>query len=179
MYETKDVIRHKIRQTLALLVVDEPWVMVRISSLISRRGYNIDTITVGKTHLAGISKIVLNFKGDDEIVQKLTRQMARVESVLKVVLLDASIERELCLVHVRVSNDADEERILTYTNKAGHSVISKNGSGLIIEATDTPQHIDAMLAFVDQFGILDISRTGVTAMSQTPALSEEECAELR
>lgn len=179
MYGTKDVVQHKTRQTLALLVVDEPWVMVRISSLISRRGYNIDTITVGKTHLSGISKIVLNFRGDDEIVQKLTRQMVRVESVLKVVLLDASIKRELCLVHVKVSGDENEEHILSYINRTGHNVVLKNESGLIIEAMDTPQNIDALLSFVDQFGILDISRTGVTAIGNTPALSEEECAELR
>ncbi len=179
MYETKDIVTQKTRQTLALLAVDEPWVMVRISSLISRRGYNIDTITVGKTHLMGISKIVLSFSGDDATVEKLMHQMMRVESVLKVVRLDACIERELCLVHIKAFDDAARERILSYINRAGYSVAAKDGQDLIIEAADTPQRIDSLLAFVDEFGILDLSRTGATAMSTTPALCEEECEKLR
>lgn len=179
MYDTKDVTTEKTRQSLALLVVDEPWVMVRISSLISRRGYNIDTITVGKTHITGVSKIVLSFSGDDATVDKLMRQMMRVESVLKVVRLDASIERELCLVHVKALDDAVQESILSYINKAGYLIAGKDASSLIIEATDTPARIDALLSFVDQFGIVDLSRTGTTAISTTPALSDEECAKLR
>lgn len=179
MYDTKDIIAEKTRQSLALLVIDEPWVMVRISSLISRRGYNIDTITVGKTHVAGVSKIVLSFSGDDATVGKLMRQMMRVESVIKVVRLDSSIERELCLVHVRAFDDAMQERILSYINKAGYLIAGKNTASLIIEATDTPQRIDALLSFVDEFGIIDLSRTGATAISITPALSDEECAKFR
>ena len=178
MYGTTDVVLGGKRQTLALLVVDEPWVMVRISSLISRRGYNIDTITVGKTQVEGVSKIVLDFDGNNTAVQKLIRQMERLESVFKVVHLDSSLQRELCLIHIKTNGDADEEQILSYINKEGYLVISKNESSIIIEATDTPKRIDEMLSFAKQFGILDVSRTGIVAISNTPALSEEECATL-
>ena len=101
----------KHRKIIGMLVEDEPGVLTRISGLFTRRGYNIETITVGKTVKPGISKMVIAVTGDDDILEQIEKQCNKLVDVIKVTELSShdSIILELCLVKVAIK---DEKAVL-------------------------------------------------------------------
>ena len=94
------------KHTISMLVEDEPGVMTRVAGLFARRGFNIDTITVGKTHHKRISKIVITVKGDDRVVEQIEKQVNKLVDVFRISELseEDSVIKELCLVKVTLAN---------------------------------------------------------------------------
>ena len=78
-----------MKHTIAMTVIDEPGVMAKISGMFARRGFNIDTITVGKTQKEGISKIVITVIGDDRVIEQVEKQLNKMIDVIKVIDLPA------------------------------------------------------------------------------------------
>lgn len=156
----------KHKHVIAMLVEDQPGVLTRIAGLFARRGFNIDTITVGKSTKKGISKIVVTMLGDDRTVEQVEKQINKLVDVIKVYELPKkeSVIRELCLVKVSLPNKEAKEEILHYTNIFKTKIVDINMRTITVEVVGTPDKIQSFIDLMTRFGIKEISRTGVTAI---------------
>ena len=157
------------RHVISMLVEDQPGVLTRIAGMFARRGFNIDTITVGKTTKKGISKMVIAVIGDDATLEQVEKQVNKLIDTVKVMEMhpDKSVIRELCLVKVAISNNKQKEEILRYTKIYKTKIVDITQKYVTAELIGTPAKIDAFIDLMKQFGIKEVSRTGVTAVSRS------------
>ncbi len=156
------------KHVIAMLVEDQPGVLTRIAGMFARRGFNIDTITVGKTTKPGISKMVISVIGDDETLEQVEKQVNKLVDTIKVIEMpeESSVIRELCLIKVAVSNKKSKEDILRYTKIYKTKIVDITNSSITAELIGDPDKIDSFIELMKQFGVKEISRTGVTAVSR-------------
>ena len=154
------------RHVIEMLVIDESGVMNRITGMFSRRGYNIDTITVGKTQKQGVSKIVFTLEADDETLYQVEKQCDKLLDVIEIRELpeNSSFFREMCLAKFLVEKK-DKEKIEGYVKKYGFEIISSGQNYIVIEMMAEPEKIGEFLKEMSNFKIEDISRTGITGIS--------------
>jgi acetolactate synthase-1/3 small subunit len=157
----------KRRHTLVVLVEDHPGVLNRVVSLLRRRSFNIDTITVGASEQPGISRMTLVVQGDDQQVEQAGKQLYKLMEVLKVTdITDTNaISHELVLVKVATKPQNRQEVMLAgqiYDAK----FVDATPSSLIMEVTGSPQRIESFLNMVKPYGIREMVRTGPIAMSR-------------
>ena len=134
------------RHVIEMLVIDEPGVMNRITGMFSRRGYNIDTITVGKTQKQGVSKIVFTLEADDETLYQVEKQCDKLLDVIEIRELpeNSSFFREMCLAKFLVEKK-DKEKIEGYVKKYGFEIISSGQNYIVIEMMAEPEKIGEFL----------------------------------
>jgi acetolactate synthase-1/3 small subunit len=156
------------RHVISMLVEDQPGVLTRIAGMFARRGFNIDTITVGKTMKKGISKMVITLEGDDRTVEQLEKQMNKLIDTIKVTELPekTSVIRELCLVKVAIPNKKAKDDILRYTKIYKTKIVDINTKSVTAQLVGTPDKIESFLDLMAQYGIKEVSRTGVTAIAR-------------
>jgi len=151
---------------ITALVEHKPGVMQRVSSLFSRRKYNIDSISVGVTENPKIARMTIITSGDDGILEQVEKQMNKLADVIKVTDLrkGESICRELCLVKINAADTKAKSQIIQYAGVFRGSVVDVGQSALTVEITGDSHKIDAFIGLVRNLGIKEIARTGVTAM---------------
>lgn len=156
------------KHTIEILVIDEPGVMSRITGMFARRGFNIDTITVGKTQKQGTSKIVFTCIADDKGIRQVEKQCDKLIDVLEVkeFIEDESVQREMCLVKINAKSDEDKGKIQNFAKDHKFEVVDTSNSHVIIEMMASSEKIDDFLKEMEPFGIIDISRTGITSISK-------------
>ena len=156
------------KHTIEILVIDEPGVMSRITGMFARRGFNIDTITVGKTQKPGTSKIVFTCIADDKGIKQVEKQCYKLIDVLEVkeFIEDESVQREMCLVKINAKSDEDKGKIQIFAKDHKFEVVDTSNGHVIIEMMATSDRIDNFLKEMEPFGIIDISRTGITSISK-------------
>lgn len=156
------------RHALSLLVKDKPGVLNRIAGMFSRRGFNIDTITVGKTTKEGKSKIVISLIADDKILEQVKKQLHKLVDVLKVNELppESSVIREMCLIKIHFPDKEAKDEILRYTKIFKTKIVDINPENVTVEVVGEPQKIENFIELVEPFGIKEMSRTGLTAISR-------------
>ena len=157
------------KHVISMLVEDQPGVLTRIAGMFARRGFNIDTLTVGKTTKKGISKMVITVIGNDATLEQVEKQVNKLIDTVKVMEMhpDKSVIRELCLVKVAISNNKQKEEILRYTKIYKTKIVDITQKYITAELIGTPAKIDAFIDLMKQFGIKEVSRTGVTAVSRS------------
>lgn len=167
MIEARKQKGKKKKHIVGLLVRDEPGLLTRISGLFSRRGFNIDTIIVGKTANPGISHIVITMIGEDDLLEQLEKQVNKVVDVIKVVDLNRqhAVVREHCLVKVS-SNEKLRADIVNFSEIHKCKVLDINHDSVIIEIVGSPEKIDSFLELMRKYGIKEMSRSGVNAMQR-------------
>ena len=155
------------RHTLSVLVEDQPGVLARISALFSRRGFNIDSLAVGPTELAGISRMTIVVNVDELPLEQVTKQLNKLVNVLKIVELepDSSVHRELLLVKVKVDIDT-RTHVLETVELFRAKVIDVAPDTLTIEATGSRDKLQALLAVLEPFGIKELVQSGVVAVGR-------------
>ena len=154
------------KHILGLMVEDNPGVMERITGLFFRRGFNIDTIIVGKTAKPNISHIIISLVADDATVEQLEKQVTKLVEVIKVTDLGTeSVVREHCLIKISSSDDTKSE-ILEFAKNNKATVLEENHKSIILESIDSPQKIDTFIKGSEKYGILELSRTGINAMQK-------------
>lgn len=156
------------KHVISMLVEDQPGVLTRIAGMFARRGFNIDTITVGKTTKPGVSKMVVTVIGDDRTLEQVEKQINKLIDVVKVMEMpyESSVIRELCLIKVTAPNEKVRDEILRYTKIYKTKIVDINTKTVTVQIVAGPQKIDAFIDLMKQFGIKEISRTGVTAVSR-------------
>ncbi len=160
--------RNQMKHTIEILVNDEPGVMTRVAGLFARRGYNIDTITVGKTHTPGKSKIIITAIGDEKTIAQIEKQLNKLIDVLHVIELkpEDAVTREICLAKMTVAGKKEKEEIVNYANVYKNKVVDITPKTITVEIVGEPQKIDTFLELMKPFGILDMSRSGVTGIAR-------------
>ncbi len=156
---TKETPNHT--HLIACLVEDRPGVLARISGMFSSRGFNIDSLAVGGTHIPGVSRISLVCRGDDRVVSQIINQLNKLVDVIRVADLswEDKVESELTLA--KVSCPPRERGALTQVCQKFHARINDQGqAGFIIEAAGTAQETDSLLKALEPFGVAETARTG-------------------
>jgi len=155
-----------MKYVLGVLVDNHPGVLSRVSGLFSRRGFNIDSLAVGETENPKISRITIVVDGDEYIVDQLVKQLNKLINVIKVsVIGEDSISRELALIKVRAT-PATRNQIVDIVNIFRGKVVDVNRNAVIVEITGDSKKIAALEDMLDDFGILELVRTGTIAMDR-------------
>ncbi|HOJ77137.1 MAG TPA: acetolactate synthase small subunit [Bacillota bacterium] len=158
-----------MRHVISALVVNQPGVMVRVAGLFSRRGYNIESIAVGRSEDPGLSRIVIVVDAeDDQIVEQIEKQLYKLIDVVKVNDLPAedSVERELALIKVNASSQNRSE-IMQIVDIFRAKIVDVSSRAVIIEITGGTAKVEALIALLKSYGIKEIVRTGQIAMLRT------------
>ncbi len=151
---------------IAVYVENKAGVLTRVTSMFTRRGFNIDALTVGETEDPAYSRITITLDGDDYMRQMLINQMKKLYNVKKVeVLDDAPITRELMLIKVKNNGEVRSE-VLDAANVYRAKVIDYTATELCIEITGDPTKIDAFVRLMEPYGILEMCRTGIVALER-------------
>lgn len=153
------------KKVFQLLVDNTSGVLSRISGLFSRRSYNIESITAGVTADPHITRITIVASGDDEILDQIEKQVAKLEDVrdIKELKPESSVYRELALIKVRVSASA-RQGVIEVANIFRANIIDVAPEGLIIEMTGNQDKIDAFIKLLDGYEILELARTGIAGL---------------
>ena len=154
------------KHVIAMLVEDQPGVLTKIAGMFARRGFNIDTITVGKTNHPGISKIVITVIGNDRTLEQVEKQINKLIDVIKVSEMEGGIIRELCLIKVKTPDKKTKDALFEYAKVYKAKFVDVNHRSMTLELIGVPEKIDSFIEMVKSYGIIDISRTGVTAISR-------------
>ncbi len=154
--------------TLSVLVEDQPGVLARISSMFSRRSFNIDSLAVGRTEVPGISRMTIVVSVEDEQpLEQVTKQLNKLINVIKIVELDpaASVQRELLLVKVRADPDS-RSSVLETVQLFRAKVVDVSTEAVTIEATGTRDKIEAFVRVLEPFGIRELVQSGMVAVGR-------------
>ena len=155
------------RRVLSMLVDNTSGVLSRVSGLFSRRGYNIDSLTVGETADPRYSRMTVVVRGDELILDQTTKQLAKLIDVVDIKTLQGgeSVTRELILVKVR----ADAEHRQDIVSTAGifrANIVDVGVDSLTIEMTGNQSKIEAFIGLLMGYEILELARTGITGLSR-------------
>ena len=153
------------KRVFQLLVDNTSGVLSRISGLFSRRGYNIESITAGVTADPKITRITIVATGDEEILQQIEKQVAKLVDVRDVRELkpDESVYRELALVKVRTDND-NRQSVISMADIFRAKIVDVSPESLMIEITGDQSKIDAFLNLLSGYEILELARTGIAGL---------------
>lgn len=153
------------KRVFQLLVDNTSGVLSRISGLFSRRGYNIESITAGVTADSKITRITIVASGDEEILEQIEKQVAKLVDVRDVRELkpEESVYRELIMIKVRATAE-QRQSIIAVTDIFRAKIIDVSPESLIIELTGNQQKIDAFIGLLDGYEILEIARTGIAGL---------------
>ena len=154
-------------RVVSLLVDNTSGVLSRVAGLFSRRGYNIDSLTVGETADPRYSRMTVVARGDEQILDQIVKQLAKLIDVVDIKVLEeeSSVNRELVLVKVR-ADAADRQSIIAIANVFRGNIIDVGKDSLIIELTGQQSKLDAFVELLRGYEILELARTGITGLSR-------------
>ena len=152
---------------LSLLVENSSGVLSRVAGLFSRRGYNIESLTVGETQNPHFSRMTIVSSGDEEALEQIGKQVGELVDVVDVKELPAneSVYRELMLVKVEVSRE-ERQQVIALANVFRAKIIDVADNSVIIEVTGDISKEDALLNLLENYKILQVARTGITGLSR-------------
>jgi acetolactate synthase I/III small subunit len=155
------------RHTLSVLVEDQPGVLARIASLFSRRGFNIESLAVGPTEAAGVSRMTIVVNVAESPLEQVTKQLNKLINVLKIVELDnsAAVQRELLLVKVKAESNT-RSAILETVALFRAKVVDVSTDAITIEATGNHDKIQALLKVLEEYGIKELVQSGMVAIGR-------------
>ena len=155
------------RRVISLLVDNHNGVLARVSSLFCRRGFNIDSLTVSATNDPAVSRITVTLHGDDAAISQLILQTERLEVTRQVFELtpDKSLQRELLLLKV-ACNTAERAEMREIATIYKSKIIDLSPDSMVFELTGRPEKINAFLKMFSGYDILELCRTGITALER-------------
>lgn len=153
--------------TIAAIVENKPGVLVRIAALFSRRGFNIDSLTVGATDNPDYARMTITVEGDEIILEQVTKQLNKLINVIRVseLLPSESVERELAIIKVAAKKE-DRSEIMQIVSVFRAKIIDVSPRSMIVEVTGSEDKIEAMVRLLRQFGIKEMARTGKVSMTR-------------
>ena len=155
-------------QTLSVLVENKPGVLARISGLFARRGYNIESLAVGPTERPDISRITLQVAVDSpQILEQIVKQLNKLVEVLKILELTESdaVQRELVLIKVK-ADPATRSQIIEIVQLFRGKTVDVHRDSMTIEATGSPDKLDALLEMLAPYGIRELVQSGLVALGR-------------
>jgi acetolactate synthase-1/3 small subunit len=160
-----------MRHVIAALVTNEPGVLAQVAGMFAARGFNIDSLVVGRTETPDISRMTIVVVGDDAVLEQVRKQLQKLVPVVKVVDYQgvAYVERDLVLVQVSTADDkghgaARRSELIQLVNLFRARIVDVSPERLMIELAGTEDKIEAFINLVQPYGIVELARTGVIAM---------------
>ncbi len=162
-----------MKHTISVLVENHAGVLSKVSGLFSRRGFNIESLSVGVTEDPGISRITIVVNGDDYIVEQVEKQLNKVIPVIKVKTLPEGeyLSRELCLIKVNSPSKSRLE-IMKIAELMGANVVDVSPSSLTIESAETSERNEHLISLLRPYGLREVVRTGVTAIEKGSSVTK-------
>lgn len=156
-----------MKQTLSVLVENRAGVLNRITSLFSRRAFNIDSLAVGVTDDPTLSRITIIVDSGNSVVEQVEKQLNKLVEVVKVRQLDEQtmIGRELMIVKVSATKNT-RDQIMTICNICGAKVADISPTSMTMELSDTPDRVSTFEEMMQPFNILEVARTGIIALQR-------------
>ena len=153
---------------LSVLVKNNAGVLARVSSLFGRRGFNIDSLTVSPTNNQEISRITIITRGDEKTLDQIINQVSKLEETLWIEHLweDECYCRELVFVKVLAEDALARDSIREVAEVYNANVVESVKNAIIVELTEVPSRVDAFLAVISNYTIIEMCRSGVTAMTR-------------
>jgi acetolactate synthase-1/3 small subunit len=153
------------RLVLSLLVENNPGVLSRVAGLFSRRGYSIDSLSVGSTNQPNISRMTVAARGDALILQQIERQLAKLVEVIEIFPLPegSSVFRELVLIKVE-ANEQERGSIVSIVDIFRARIVDVAPTSLVIEITGDQSKVDGLLAMLNGFNVVEMVRTGLSGL---------------
>lgn len=164
------------RHVLSILVENQAGVLSRVSGLFSRRGYNIDSLSVGETENPAISRMTIVVRGDDQILEQIKKQLNKLIDVIKVVELapEQSVFRELALIKVK-TDLSTRASVIEVVGIFRANIVDVASDSLTVEMTGDEAKIEAFINLMNSYSIVEVVRTGLTAIQRGhQALNEQE-----
>lgn len=163
-----------MKHTLSVLVEDESGVLTRIAGLFARRGFNIESLAVGPAEEEGISRITMVLPGDNVTVEQLIKQLYKLINVLKVqdITNIPCVERELMLLKLKAPKEK-RAQILDIATVFRAKVVDLAETSLTLEITGDPGKIVAIEQLLQNFGILEVARTGKISLTRDSKVNTE------
>ncbi len=155
------------RHTLSVLVNNHMGVLSRVSGLFSRRGYNIESLSSGITENKKISRMTIVVECEDDIFSQIKTQLSKLMDVITIYEFEdsKSVRRELALVKIDANNEK-RTQVLEIVSIFRAHVIDVTNSSMILELTGDQGKVSAFISMLEQYGIKEVIRTGVTAISR-------------
>ncbi len=155
------------RYVLAVLVENHAGVLSRVSGLFSRRGYNIDSLTVGETFDSKQSRMTIVVRGDEAILEQIIKQLSKLVEVISIehCLAVDTVIRDMALIKVS-AKDANRASVIEIANIYRARIVDVATDSLVLEATGSEGKIGSIIKLLEPFGIIELVRTGQTAMSR-------------
>ena len=155
-------------KVIAALVENKPGVLHSVANMFRRRDFNIESITVGPSEQEDISRMTITVKGDEKTLEQVVKQMSKLIDVVKVSKLEPEniVTRELALVKISVPDIRNRSDVINCVEVFRGRVVDVAPEALTIEITGTPDKIDAFLNLMKTYGIMELARTGITALSR-------------
>jgi acetolactate synthase-1/3 small subunit len=152
---------------LSLLVEDKPGLLTRVAGLFARRGFNIESLAVGKSEIVGLSRITVVVDVEELPLEQVTKQLNKLVNVIKIVELDPaqSVTREHMLIKVRVDNST-RSQVLEAAALFRASIVDVSTDALVIETTGDSGKIQALLRILEPYGIKEIAQSGLLAIGR-------------
>jgi acetolactate synthase-1/3 small subunit len=154
--------------TISAIVEHKPGVLYNVANLFRRRGFNIDNIAVGPAEDAGLARMTITANGDDRTIEQVVKQLNKLIDVIKVTRLDPEsiVSRELALIKVSAPSTKARSDIINYADIFRARVVDVSSESLMMEITGTSDKIDAFINLMRPFGLREVARTGITALSR-------------
>jgi acetolactate synthase I/III small subunit len=152
---------------LSLLVEDRPGLLTRVAGLFARRGFNIESLAVGKSEIEGLSRITVVVDVEELPLEQVTKQLNKLVNVIKIVELDPaqSVTREHMLIKVRVDNTT-RSQVLEAVSLFRATIVDVAPDALVIEATGNSGKIQALLRILEPYGIKELAQSGLLAIGR-------------
>jgi acetolactate synthase-1/3 small subunit len=158
------------RMVLSILVYNSAGVLSRVAGLFSRRGYNIDSLTVGVTNEDGFSRMTVVASGSEEVLDQIKKQVLKLEDVKEVIELpaNASVYRELLLVQVEATVE-QRQAVIAIADIYRAKIVDVSDHTIMLELTGNQEKLQAFIALLEDFKITELARTGVTGLARGTA----------
>ena len=166
----------KVRKhVIDLIVQNEHGVLARIVTLISGKGYNIESLSVGETHEKGLSRMTIVVEGDERVIEQVVKQLRRLINTIKVRDLTdlPHIERELLLIKVNLGSQRAKDEVYRLTQIFGGKIVDVSPHSYTVELSGDGQTITSFIELVKPFGIKEMIRTGKIALKRDFPDAEE------
>lgn len=157
----------QLKHTIVALVSDRPGVLNRVASLFRRRGFNIESIAVGRTEIKGVSRMTIVVSGDAAMVEQVRKQLDKVIDVIKLsdITDEDRVDRELALIKVKTTPQSRSE-IMQIVDIFRANIVDVAAESLTVEVTGDEDKISSLLNLLRDFGIKEVARTGRLAMTR-------------
>lgn len=152
---------------IATLVENRPGVLYSVANMFRRRNFNIDSITVGAVN-GDLARMTITIRGDEKTVEQLVKQLRKLIDVVKVSILDpaSTVSRELALIKINAPEARVRADVLHYVDIFRGHVVDASPETLTVEITGGPDKIDAFIELMKSFGVKELVRTGIAALSR-------------